>query len=1011
MARKVLDKLNYTFTPSTRTVVLQRHIPIERLVLITNVTTGQVIYNFSDPSLRSASGGYTASVSTSNIETTTIVLNYNTTSMSSTDKLQVIVDEYAEKFEPAETYLDPTNKLRVTQPQALIDTDFEYGTQTSKWENLTMINQRPFAFATAIQVANIAGIAMATSARTVTISLSSGTFPANGTSIYVQDTVLPIANGAFIIESGGGTASAVYTARATNVSAITAIFDPNRTVVFTGSLYSNAQIGAAPTFAVSGQQIQVTTTVPHGLSIGNEIAVTGITGTNPPNGTFIVATIDSPTVFKYYTAATSLASGLTTTSAAIYNLPQGQVLHRPGDGGVIFSTNSSSNYEQTIRQTRRYFRYQSGKGIQISSGTLLKPSLQLDNLTSVGTTVTVQTKEKHNIIPGATITISGSTDAAYNGTFTVTGVTAYNKFTYTALSTPASSVGIGGPYYAAISGWYGASNRLGTFDNQNGLFFEFDGQTLYAVRRNSTFQMSGRMSITNGANTLTQTNAEFPTYFTRELSVGDYIVIRGQSYKVQDILSDTSLTISPSYRGATTTFAVVTRTVDTRIPQSQWNLDKCDGTGPSGYNIDISRMQMYYIDYSWYGAGFIRWGVRGKNGDVIYVHKLANNNVNSEAYMRSGNLPARYESTTFPYITQTTAAVGAADTVLNVTSTAGFPPSGTLCVRNGVAQEYVNYTATSASAFSGLTRGKAGLVSAQTLTIAVGSNTGTVASAANLQIGQRVISASIPEGTYIVNIVSNTLTLTNAATGANPTDVLFPPMGATSGQVFPYSSSSALVGVELAFPNFAPTISHWGTSVIMDGRYDDDKSLIFTYGQNVGTILSPASTAQNRKALFSIRVAPSVDSGTPAAFGARELINRMQLVLRALDITTSTANSNLLVTAVLNGVPSTATTWTNAVNNSTTIANSSLAQLANYAGGNTTITGGEVTGGFFVNTTTSIDLNSVRDLGNSVLGGGAANANAQIYPDGPDVLTIMVENIGSASATIFGRLSWTEAQA
>jgi len=1011
MARKVLDKLNYTFTPSTKTVVLQRHIPIERLVLITNVTTGQVIYNFSDPSLRSASGGYTASVSSSNIETTTIVLNYNTTSMSSTDKLQIIVDEYAEKFEPAESYLDPTNKLRVTQPQALIDTDFEYGTQTSKWENLTMINQRPFAYATATQVSNIAGIAMATSARTVTISLSSGTFPANGTAIYVQDTILPIANGAFIIESGGTTASATYTARATNTSAITAINDPNRTVVYTGALYSSAQIGAAPTFTVSGQQITVDTTVAHGLSIGNEVAVTGITGTNPPNGTYIVTTVDSPTRFKYYTPATSLASGLTTTSAALYNLPQGQVLHRPGDGGVIFSTNSSSNYEQTIRQTRRYFRYQSGKGVQISSGTLLKPSLQLDSLTSVGTTVTAQTKEKHNILPGATVTISGSTDAPYNGTFTVTNVTAYNKFTYTALSTPASTVGAGGPYYAAVSGWYGASNRLGIFDNQNGLFFEFDGQTLYAVRRNSTFQLSGRMSITNGANTVTQTNAEFPTYFTKELAVGDYIVIRGQSYKVQDILSDTSLTISPSYRGATTTYAIASKTVDTRIPQSSWNLDKCDGTGPSGYNIDVAKMQMFYIDYSWYGAGFIRWGVRGKNGDVLYVHRLANNNVNSEAYMRSGNLPARYESTTFPYITQATASIGASDSLLSVTSTTGFPPSGTLSIRNGATYEYVNYTSTSASAFSGLTRAKAGYTTAQTLTVAIGSTTATIASATNLQIGQRIISASIPEGTYIVNLVGTTITMSNAATGANPTDVLFPPMGATSGQVFSYSSSSALIGVELAYPNFAPTISHWGTSVIMDGRYDDDKSLIFTYGQNAGTILSPNATAQSRKALFAIRVAPSVDNGTPAAFGARELINRMQLVLRALDITTSTANSNLLVTAVLNGVSSSAVPWTNAVNNSTTIANSSLAQLANYAGGNVTVSGGEVTGGFFVSNTTSIDLNTVRDLGNSVLGGGAANSNTQVYPDGPDVLTIVVENLGSASATIFGRLSWTEAQA
>ena len=57
-------------------------------------------------------------------------------------------------------------------------------------------------------------------------------------------------------------------------------------------------------------------------------------------------------------------------------------------------------------------------------------------------------------------------------------------------------------------------------------------------------------------------------------------------------------------------------------------------------------MQMFYMDYSWYGAGFIRWGFRATDGNVIYVHKVPNNNFNTEAYMRSGNLPARYEVNT-----------------------------------------------------------------------------------------------------------------------------------------------------------------------------------------------------------------------------------------------------------------------------------------------------------------------------------------------------------------------------
>jgi len=915
-------------------------------------------------------------------------------------------------FTPNEVLYDPTNKLRVSQPQSLIDTDFEYGTQVSKWQNLTLVNNRPFAYSSATAITAISSITMNTNSRTVTVVLSTGVAPANGTPITVLDTFLTIANGNFLIDSGGGTGTFTYTGNATNSTSITALFDTNKTLIYQGAIYTGASIGAqgSATFVPTSNKVVVTTSIPHGLSIGNEVAVTGITGTNPPNGSFIVAQITSPTVFAFYTQ--SVASGLTVSSANLYVLGEGSFNHRPFDGGVIFSTNAQSNYEQAIRQTRRYFRYQSGKGVQISSGTILKPSFQLDSLTSSGTTVTVRTKEKHSVLPGTSITISGATETDYNGTFTVTGVTGFNTFTYTALATP-SATPASGNYYCGVTGWYGASNRLGMFDSQNGVFWEFDGQTLNAVRRSSTYQISGRVSITNGAETVTQTSASFPTTFSKQLNIGDSIIIRGISYRVIDIVSDTQLSISPAYRGATITNAIVTKTTETRIPQSSFNIDKLDGTGASGYNIDLSKMQMFYIDYTWYGAGFIRWGVRGPNGNVIYCHKLPNNNVNAEAYMRSGNLPARYESITQPPFTYATASIGAADATITVASTTGFPtPSvgspGTLLIRNSSAYEYVNYTTMTSTQFGGLTRAQSGNASLA-LTIASGSNTATVSSAANLQIGQQVIDVTngyLPEGTYITGISGTTLTLSNAATGANPTVIAVPP-GASSGQSFTVSSPNTNpTSVELFRPTFAPTISHWGTSVIMDGRFDDDKSLLFTYGQITYTnILAGAN-----KALFAIRVAPSVDNGIPSAFGARELVNRMQLILRALDITTKTSGANMLVLATLNGTPSSATTWTS-INLAAGAQNSSLAQIADFSAGSTTVAGGEITGGFFVASTGSVSLETVRDLGNSILGGGAATANTGIYPDGPDVLTISVTNLGTAAVDVLGRLSWTEAQA
>jgi hypothetical protein len=74
-----------------------------------------------------------------------------------------------------------------------------------------------------------------------------------------------------------------------------------------------------------------------------------------------------------------------------------------------------------------------------------------------------------------------------------------------------------------------------------------------------------------------------------------------------------------------------------------------------------------------------------------------------------------------------------------------------------------------------------------------------------------------------------------------------------------------------------------------------------------------------------------------------------------------------------------------------------------------------VSGGSSTFTTTQQELDKVRDLGNSIFGGGLNNTapttTANVYPDGPDIVTIVARNISGASANIFTRLSWLEAQA
>ena len=1012
MAKHVIAE-QYTFTPLTKTIVISnRYLRQEQLMLITNTTKNVVMYNFSDPTLGAT---VTNVINPLNAQPTcTIVLNYNTAAHSSSDKISILVEETNETFTPQEVMVDPVNKLRVSQPQSLIDTDFEYSPQNTKWETVNLINNRPFAYINTFTPITISDITATSNSRSITIT-SNGHGLSAGTPVNVQDTLFGGADGTYMIDSVT-TNTIVYTCRYTYTSATGTIFNANTTAAYQGYIYSNAAINmSGATYA--GSLITVTTSVAHGLAVGNEIALTGATAsTNAPNGSWIVCTILSPTVFIFNAAGTPTGTLNVTSTGKLYVRPLGSINHRAFDGGVTFSTNAASHNQQMIRQTRRYFRYQSGKGMQMSTGTILEPNITVDQIISSGTTVTVYTKYPHNLQMGAQITVTGCNETAYNGTFTVLYVLDTYRVQYTALSTPSSTTASGN-YYMSISGWYGGATRIGLFDNQNGVFFEYDGQNVFAVKRSSTFQLSGFVELTAGSSTVISSGINgINTVFSKQLAPGDWIVLKGMSYRVDQIASDTSMTIIPAYRGSVNVGdAVVTRTIDQKTVSTNWNIDKCNGTGISGFNLDLTKMQMFYLDYSWYGAGFIRWGFRGSTGDIVYCHKLPNNNVNYEAYMRSGNLPARYETTTYPAVTVLTLPIAQSDTTVTVASTAGFNTTGSVVIKGGTNYEYINYTGITETQFTGCSRGQSGA----TITVSsttISSNVILTTNTGGLQVGQYIFGTGIQAGAYITSFVAGTSITMSIAATANGTNVslYFAPLGVTAASSGTFTLTNATttqpsgtnpIAVEQHSPLYSSTISHWGTSVIMDGRFDDDKSYVFTRG--MVTALPVAGNVTN--AVMSIRIAPSVSNGvTGSALGIRELVNRMQLVLRQLDVF---SNGQFLMTCILNGVTNSATP------NWQAVGGSSLCQYIFHTSG-TTVAGGETVFGFYLNSTgatggtsTQQELNLVRDLGTSILSGGSALANVGIFPDGPDVITIVATNLSGSSGNLQARLSWTEAQA
>jgi hypothetical protein len=73
---------DYSFDAAAQTVAFNTTdvITLEQLLIITNVTTNKIIYNFADPN----AGG--------TIVNNVLTLDFNTTSMSSSDKLQIFID-------------------------------------------------------------------------------------------------------------------------------------------------------------------------------------------------------------------------------------------------------------------------------------------------------------------------------------------------------------------------------------------------------------------------------------------------------------------------------------------------------------------------------------------------------------------------------------------------------------------------------------------------------------------------------------------------------------------------------------------------------------------------------------------------------------------------------------------------------------------------------------------------------------------------------------------------------
>jgi hypothetical protein len=81
------------------------------------------------------------------------------------------------------------------------------------------------------------------------------------------------------------------------------------------------------------------------------------------------------------------------------------------------------------------------------------------------------------------------------------------------------------------------------------------------------------------------------------------------------------------------------------VNQDDWNGDKLDGTGASGYTLDPSKAQILWMDFEWLGVGSVRCGFI-IDGQYIVCHTFNNANEITNVYMTTAILPVRYEIVT-----------------------------------------------------------------------------------------------------------------------------------------------------------------------------------------------------------------------------------------------------------------------------------------------------------------------------------------------------------------------------
>jgi hypothetical protein len=166
--------------------------------------------------------------------------------------------------------IDPVSKFRVSNPENLIDTDFEYGLQPTKWETVELINNTPSFFSKSgdTTIDGISSIITNAGTREIIVKTELDHGLAVGIPINVTGTKSITADGAYIINSIPDTKTFTYLCK-DNQTDTNSILDLYSSII-TGEFFQGSQLRISDsdgivTDAEGTSILTVTTNTTHGF--------------------------------------------------------------------------------------------------------------------------------------------------------------------------------------------------------------------------------------------------------------------------------------------------------------------------------------------------------------------------------------------------------------------------------------------------------------------------------------------------------------------------------------------------------------------------------------------------------------------------------------------------------------------------------------------------------------------------------------------------------------------------